>query len=131
MKFSLLLKLTVAADPGGSAPERGGSTVCHLREFPSVFKLSYASRILSDTVLAPHDDMNTMLYSLLLLMYAQHVLVRHTLEFKSNVHILRGSPCIHIVKSSIFQFNISFNCVVNIYQKGGDCWSNQALSGFW
>jgi hypothetical protein len=94
--------------------------------------LSYASRILFDTVLL-HPTMTWIqcFYSLLLLIYAKHVLRRHTLEFKSNLHILRGSSCIHDVKSSIFKLNVSFNCVVNIYQKGWDCKCNQALSGFW
>ena len=53
------------------------------------------------------------------------------LNSKLILHILSGSPCIHAIKSSIFKLNVSFNCVVNIYQKEGDCKCNQALSGFW
>ena len=87
--------------------------------------------LLFDTLLLhPHDGMNTMYLSHLLLIYAEYVL-RDIFIIPNNLHILRGSPCILAIKSSIFQLNVSFNCVVNIYQKGGDCKCHQALSGFW
>jgi hypothetical protein len=100
--------------------------------FLSVLKVSYASRIICDTeLLHPHDSLNTMYLSHLLLIYAKYVFKGHFYNSKQILHILRGSPCIHTIKSSIFQLNVSFNCVVNIYQIGEDCKCNQALSGFW
>jgi len=74
--------------------------------------------------------MNTMYLSHLLLIYAEYVLRDIFCNSKQILHILRGSPCILAMKSSIFQLNVSFNCVVKIYQKEGDCKCNQALSGF-
>jgi hypothetical protein len=76
--------------------------------------------------------MNTMIYSHLLLIYVKHVLRGHFLKYKINLTYIKGRALIFILsKAKSLKLNVSFNCVVNIYQKGGDCKCNQALSGFW
>ena len=130
--FLFWLEDSKHAEHRGSALWSRGSAVCRPRIFSFVPKLSYASRIIIwHTFFAPYDDINTMYLSHLLLIYAKYVLKGHFYNSKQILHILRGSPCIHAIKSSIIQLNVSFNCVVNIYQKGRDCKCNQALSGFW
>jgi len=116
----------------GSALLHRGSMVCRVRIFSfCAYTVICITDIIWHRSIAPNNGMHSMIPSHLLLIYAKHVLRGHFLKFKLILHILRGSPCIHAVKSSIFKLNVSFNCVVNIYQKEGDCKCNQALSGFW